>query len=75
MLRTLVLATMPPLAAILATATVAIYLGDILLFLADGPAAGWRRLLAIGMLFLPIGLTLAITECCMRRRCRLFGRK
>lgn len=75
MLKTLLQATVPPLAAILATAAVAIHLSDILAFLADGPAADWRQLLAVGMLFMPIALTLAITECVMLRRCRLFGRR
>lgn len=75
MLKTLLLATLLPLLAVLATAAVAVNLGDLLALADAGPADDRRRLLAIAMLFLPVGLTLVISECVMLRRCRLFGRK
>lgn len=75
MLRSIVMATLPPLAAILATAAVAVNVGDIMGLAFGGPVADWRLLMVIGILFLPIGLTLVITECFMRGRCRRFGKR
>lgn len=75
MLRTVILATLPLLAAILATAAIAVNVDAIMNFMFGGPAAGWQRLVVIGLLFLPIGLALALAECFIDQRCRGFGKR
>jgi hypothetical protein len=71
----MVTAILPPLAAILATAAVAVNVEDIISLAFGGPVDGWRLLMVIGILFLPIGLTLVLTECFMRGRCGRFGKR
>lgn len=75
MLKTVIMAILPLVAAVAATAAVALHVGDITGFLFGGEAVGWQRLVVIVVLFLPIAMTFAITECFVRPGCRgLFKR-
>lgn len=69
LLWTMCLAMLPLLAGVGGTALLAAYVGNIEGFIFGGQAAGWQRLVVVVMLFLPIGMTLAIVEYGIRRDC------
>lgn len=69
LLWTMCLALLPLLVGVGITAVLAAYVGSIEGFLFGGQAAGWQRLFVVVMLFLPIGMTLAIVEYGIRRGC------
>lgn len=69
-MKTVGFAMLPLLAALGATAAVAVNVGDIAGFLFGGQPSGWQRLPMLLILFGPIGLTLTITELLMWRRGR-----
>lgn len=69
LLPTMLLALLPLFVGVGSTALLAAYVGSITGFLFGGPAVGWQRLVVVLVLFLPIGMTLAVVEYGIRRRC------